>query len=148
MASINYTERLDETIRKLELQHADERKLLRQQFNEAYESIKPANLIRTAISDIATSPDLKGNLVNYAIGMGTGYLTRKVVMGATHNPLTKLLGGLLQVGVSNVVSKKSDLIKSAGTGLLKMILSKIGHKKRKEDSSEEQKYNEALYMDA
>jgi hypothetical protein len=145
---MNYLETLDETIRKLEMQRDNERMLLKEQFQIAYESIKPANLVRSAIKEVTQSKELRENLLNYAVGMGTGYITKKVVVGKSHNPLRSLLGNVLQFGVSNVISKKSDLIKSAGTGLLKMILGKRKNRKSNPEDLDQERFNEALYMDA
>ena len=50
------------------------------------------------------------------MSLTAGYLSKKVTVGATHNPLKQLLGTLLQVGVTSLVSKNSEGIKSiAGT---------------------------------
>ena len=46
------------------------------------------------------------------MGLAAGYLSKLLIVGASHNPITKLLGGLLELGVSNVVSKNPETIKS------------------------------------
>jgi hypothetical protein len=151
MAKINYAEALDETIKKLEDQQKQEKKLLKEQFNVAYESLKPANLIKSAIKEFTTSGELKDNMVNYAVGMGTGYLSKKAVVGSSHNPFKNILGTIVQYGVSNIVSKKSDLIKSAGNGLLNLLFhkkkDKPEQKKIDRPATEDEKFNDALYAD-
>ncbi len=150
MPPINYKESLDTKIKNLETQCALEKNIMKEQFHLMQVSLKPANLIRNAVNEITESPDLKNNLVNYAVGLGTGYLTKKMVVGSTHNPLKNLLGTLLQFGVTNVVSKKSELIKSAGTGLLKLLLNKKIKQKKLDEEEEKRidrdRVDEALFM--
>jgi hypothetical protein len=147
MASISYMESLDLTIRKLEQQKAEEKLFIKEQLQDAIDSIKPANLVRSAIREITESTDLRDNLFNYVVGMGSGYLTKKVVVGNSHNPIKNVLGYLLQFGVSNAVSKKSDIIKATGLSLLKVLFSKK-NKSAKElpSSASEKRYDEALFV--
>jgi len=148
MATVNYVEALDEAIRKMENQRDEDRKILRAQFQVAYESVKPGNLVRSAIKEITESTDLRDNLLNYAIGAGTGYLAKKAVVRSSHNPFKNLLGNVLQMGVTNVVSKKSDLIKTVGSALLKALFRKKNKKQENEEQeTEEEQFNEALYSD-
>ena len=108
MVQINETDALNEAITLLENRQAEELFVLKQQFNSTYDSLKPLNLIKSAFTEITSSPDIKNNLVNSAIGLTTGYLTKKVLLGFTPNPIRRILGSLLQFVVANVVSKKSD----------------------------------------
>lgn len=105
MKKQNQSELLNESIRLLEDDQAAELKLLRQQFHTAYESLKPVNLIKSTWYDITTAPDIKKNILNNLIGVTTGYLSRKVLVGASHNPLKKILGTVLQFVVGNVVAR-------------------------------------------
>ena len=68
--------------------------------------------------------DLKGDLVNATLGLATGYLSKKAVIGSTHNPLKQLFGILIQVVVSKVVSKNADGIKSGVSHLITSFLRK------------------------
>ncbi len=148
MAKLSYLERLDQTIAELEIKREVNRKLLREEFKMAYESIKPANLIRNAIHQVTGSKELRENIVNYALGMGAGYLTKKVLIRGSKNPVRNIIGNILQFGISNVVSKKSDIIRTAGTGVLKYLFGRTKKVKPGQAEIEEQRFNQSLYMDA
>jgi hypothetical protein len=40
--------------------------------------------------------------------MTTGYLTKKVLLGGTHNPIKRILGTILQFAITNIVTKQSE----------------------------------------
>lgn len=108
----------------LEIKKDNEMRLLKEQFKVTYESMKPANLIKNKINEIITSPDLKQNLINATISLAAGYLSKKAVVGSTHNPLKQLFGTLLQLGVTSVVAKNTDGIKSTAMNLINAVISK------------------------
>lgn len=122
MKKKNETDTLNQTIISLQNKQAQELKSLKEQFHLTYESLKPINLIKNTIAQVTESPEIKNNLVNNAIGLTTGYLSKKVLFGASHNPIKKVLGTLLQFAIANVVSKHSDTIKSTGENLLHRFL--------------------------
>lgn len=116
------TDTLKEAIALTRYKQAQELKLLKAQFHLTLESLKPVNLIKSAFHKVTSSPEIKNNLVNDAIGLTTGYLSKKVLVGSTRNPIKKLFGVLLQFAIANVVAKHSDTIKSAGVTLLQRFL--------------------------
>ena len=123
MSKITTTAELKEAIRLLEIQQKVEGALLKEQFKTTYESLKPVNLISNTIKELIKSPSLKGDLLTTALSLGAGYLSKKAAVGNTANPLKQLLGTLLQMGVTGLVSKNSDTIKSIGTELFSRLLS-------------------------
>ncbi len=124
MQKITTVAQLKEEILLLKIRHAREEQLLKRQFNLMSESLKPLNLVKSAFKDMTSSPALKNNIGDTAIGMTTGYLSKKLLTGASHNPLIKLFGIVLQVGVANFVTKHPGAIKSSGLNILKKIFNK------------------------
>ena len=122
MKNKNETDTLNETIVLLQNKRADELKLLKEQFYLTYESLKPINIIKSTVHEVTSSPDIKNSLLNNIIGLTTGFLSKKVIIGTTNNPIKKILGTLFQFAIANIVSKHSDTIKSAGGNLLHRIL--------------------------
>lgn len=122
MKKQNQTDALNEKIRLLQMKQEREFILLKEQAHVAYESLKPINLIKSTFHEVASSPDIKNNIVSNVIGFVTGFLSRKVLMGSSDNPIKRILGTVLQFGIANVVSKHSDTIKSVGGKLLLRIL--------------------------
>ena len=115
---------LKESILLLEIKQMEERALLKEQFKISYDSLKPGNLLKSLFRELVNRADLKGDLVNATLGLATGYLSKKAVIGSTHNPLKQLFGILIQVVVSKVVSKNADGIKSGVSHLITSFLRK------------------------
>lgn len=124
MTKITSITELKEAIRLLEIKQADEKALLKKEFMATYESMRPVNLIKDKFNDVITSPNLKENILNAALSLAAGYLSKKAIIGATHNPLRQLFGTLLQVGVTGLVSKNTDGIKSTAMNLLGSVFKK------------------------
>src|SRR5688572_15313779 len=77
---------------------------LKAQFHLTYASLKPVNILKGILKDMFATPDLKSDVVNAAIGITTGFVAKKVLVGKSHNPLTKLAGVLVEMAVaSNVI---------------------------------------------
>ncbi len=111
-------------IYQLEKKQAEEGRLLKEQFFLTYESLKPANLFRNTMSDVAASPYLIDNILGTAIGLGTGYLTRKVTLGTSGNVFKRFFGSVMQFGVTNIVARHPGTIKAIGHFIFKHVLHK------------------------
>ena len=95
----------------MKMKQAEELVQLKDQYQYTIESLKPLNLIKNAFGLMATSPEIKGNILNNIVGMTTGYLTKKVLLGSTHNPIKRILGTMLQFVITNLVTKHSEASK-------------------------------------
>lgn len=124
MEKIKSIKELRDAIVQLESKQLEDKRLLKEQFVSTYESLRPINLIKTTIKDLIASPDLKSNLFSAFLGIAAGYLSKRATFGLSHNPLKNILGSFLQLGVSNVVAKKSGGIKSFLLGLVRKFSSK------------------------
>jgi hypothetical protein len=124
MEKIKSIKELRDAIVQLESKQLEDKRLLKEQFVSTYESLRPVNLIKTTIKDLITSPDLKSNLFRALLGLAAGYLSKRATFGLSPNPLKNILGSFLQLGVSNVVTKKSGGIKSKLVGIARNFLSK------------------------
>jgi hypothetical protein len=124
MEKIKTIEELNDAIRILELKQKFEEKLLKEQLKLTVENLKPVNLIKTTIHDLTTSPGFKNNLLDTTISMLAGFLSKKIVVGNTHNPIKQILGTVLQMGITSIVSKNTNEIKSATSNLIKNFIIK------------------------
>ena len=121
MQKINSADNLRQAILELETKQTGEGKILKQQFQLAYESVKPINLIKSTFKEVTASQDLKDNLLNTTVGITAGYLSKKLFEGVSNNPLKKLLGTALMFGITNAVAKNPDAVKAAAKGIFKII---------------------------
>lgn len=103
---------LTEAIRLLKNKQAGELQVLRDQFKLTYESIKPINLIKNTLHQVATSSEIRNNLLNNAVGLATGFVAKKLLLGATHNPVKKILGTIFQFAIANIVANRSEQLHS------------------------------------
>lgn len=122
MKNITSIDELRDSIFLLEMKQANDWYLLKEEFHTTYENLKPINIIRNKFKDLASTPNLQSTVVNSVIGLATGFIAKKVFIGTSHNPITKLLGLILEIAVANKVSKNADGIKSAGSSILKKII--------------------------
>src|SRR5258708_6130480 len=124
MKKITSVVELKESIYLLEIKQANEKQQLKQQFAIMHESLRPVNAIKKTVSELISLPDFKGNILNAIVSLAAGYFSKKIAVGATNNPLKQLLGVVLQMGVTNAVSKNGEGIKSKAINLLSNILNK------------------------
>jgi hypothetical protein len=128
MQNITSSTELKDAIQLLEVEQAVKRQLLNEQLRITFESLKPVNILKSTFKDIISSPSLPGNILNATIGLASGYLTKKIAVGFSSNIFRKLFGNVLQLGVTNVVAKNPDTIKSFG----KFIVEHLARKKEKD----------------
>ncbi|MGD0342786.1 MAG: hypothetical protein ABSA76_13870 [Bacteroidales bacterium] len=124
MQEITSTAELQDAIQLLESEQAVKRQLLKEQFYITFESLKPLSLLKSAVKDLSSSPYLLDNISGTAIGVASGYLSKKIFIGTSGNLIRKLLGSILQFGVTNVVAQHSDTIKSIGQAIFQHFLRK------------------------
>ena len=126
MSKTDLSAGLSEAILVLEIRQAEEAKQLKKHFLLLQESIKPINLIKNTFKNITESRDLKENVISNSVGLATGFVTKKLFVGASHNPLKKLLGTIIMFGITNIISKNAGTIKSVGGMVLKKLISRSG----------------------
>ena len=112
MQNITTALELKESIRLLEVTQVAEGRICKEQFYVVLESIKPVNLIKNTFNEVVSSPNLMNSVLGTTIGLAAGYLSNKTVVGSSENLLQKLLGTLLQFGVTTLIIKNSESIKS------------------------------------
>lgn len=117
MKAINSIQELDEAIGLLETKKNAEAIILKEEFKRTYESLKPANLIYSTIKDLVNLPNLKGNLLDTSLSLAAGYFSKKVFTGNSVNPIKHILGSLLQLAVTKLLTNNADDIKEGASKL-------------------------------
>ena len=108
MKKNNHIDCLNAQIASLQLKQENELLLLKQQMHLTYESLKPINLIKNTFKEMVSSPDFKSNIFKSALGLLTGYFSKKILVGSSHNPIKKVLGTVLEFAVANIVSNHQN----------------------------------------
>ena len=131
MQNISSTASLKNAIQLLEVDQGIKGQLLKDQFYIVYESLKPVNFIKSTLHDISSSPLLMDNILSTSMGIASGFLTNRIFVGASGGLIRKLLGSVLQFGVTNVVAQHPETIKSLGEVIMQFILRKKGENSKK-----------------
>ena len=124
MKNKSATNTLNDLILVQEMKYDNDLNQLKNQLNVAYQSVQPINLIKNLVHKVTTSPEIKNDLLSNLIGFGTGFVSKKILLGSLHNPVTKVLGTIFEFAVANMVSKNADGIKTIGGNLLKHFFKK------------------------
>lgn len=120
MGNITSTTELKNAIRLLETERAADLEFLKLQFQYTCESLKPANLLSSALKKTASSSLLIDTILNAALVLTTGYLSKKTGKGSS-GIFRKLLGTLLKSGLISFLIQHPDAIKSFGKFLMQHI---------------------------
>ena len=124
MEKITSVAGLKNAIHLLEEEQAVKQQMLREQFYLTYESFKPSKLIGKTIIEMVSSPDLIENVIDTSISLATGYFAKKAVTGLSGNIIRRVLGAVMQYGVTNFLTKNADDIRSVGKLAFQHIFSK------------------------
>jgi len=121
---------LNEAIAFLENKQKSEAYLLKEHFEFTKEQLNPVNIVKEKFHDAISTPGLKGGLIKGAIGIASGFLAKRFVIGTGGGFLSKLAGTALQTGVSGLMLKapenlKIDTIKDDGISMLQKGLNKL-----------------------
>jgi hypothetical protein len=113
MRNISSTAELLDTIQILEAEQAGHLYHMREKFYITRESLRPVNLIGNSLKGMVMSPNLVNNILGIAVGLFTGYLSRKAMFaGVATNKYRRILGKVLQYGITGIVARSPQVIKS------------------------------------
>ena len=124
MQNITSTVQLKEAIRLLQEQQAFQGLVLKEEFFNVMESIKPINIIKSTFSQVSSSHDLIGNILSTTVGLAAGYISNKTLVGSSANLLKRLFGTVFKFGITSLIARNPEAVKSLGHTLLHRMLNK------------------------
>lgn len=133
MENINNSAALKEAIRVLEIKKQEQEAALKLEFHQSLEELNPLNSIKSTLKNFANDPDITGTILNAAIGFTTGFISKKLFVGGSKNPITKIAGTLLELGIAGAVTKNPEKIKTIGLALLRKLFRKKEPENREEE---------------
>lgn len=125
MGTITDLPGLKREIAILENKRDMEKDAISQEVSQFVESLKPINLIKGLFTSVKNSPDLKADILHGAVGLGTGFLTNKLLLGSLHGPLKKVLATVVQGFMTKAAISYPETIKDTGISLLTKFLKSI-----------------------
>lgn len=97
---------------------------LKAKVHEAFERVKPINMIKSTLKEASSSKDMGGNIANAALVLVSSYLSKRLFMRLSRSPLKKLAGAVILFGITNYIAKHPDKLKAAGAGILNLVRGK------------------------
>lgn len=125
MEKVNLDDFVKAEIYRLELKQKLELASLKSQLHTTFEQLKPINLLKQTFTEVSESPEIKSQLLNSGIGLLTGYLSKKLMIGNTSNPIKNILGTIVEFIIANVVAKYSESILENSENILQLFLGKV-----------------------
>lgn len=119
MENIYTTEQLIESIRLLEMKQIEAELLFKEDLTIIQDYIKPINLVKMACHDLVATPDLKQKFISTILSVLAGYVSKKIVFGDKKNLVKDVLGSFLQIGVTKMVSAKTEGLMAVVSSLIK-----------------------------
>lgn len=124
MQKITSVTGLKDAIRQLEEKKIVSKQLFKEDLHRTLESLRPVNLIRSTIRDAFASQGFLKDISTAFIGHTAGYVSKKMVVGSTKNPVKKLFGTILQSGIESLITKYGDMIKETSIIMFKTVFKK------------------------
>ena len=107
---VKNAEDLAQAIVELEMKAAAQKKDIAVTFEAVTDKLRPVNLIKSGVRSVF-SGEHKEELFNALIGLGTGILSRKLILGKSKGFVGKTVGKAIQWGMAGLVSKNAEKIK-------------------------------------
>ena len=124
MQKISSREGLRNAIQLLEIEQNSKGDLLKKQVMLTYESLRHVNIIKNTWKDLFSSSFQGENISGIAAGLTGGYLLKKLFIGRSGNPLKKILGSIIQFGITNIIAQNSNMLKTFVPVFIKLFSGK------------------------
>ncbi len=125
MQKITASESLRISILMLEQRKLEQEQLLRQQISITYNSFAPVNLLRKMITATTDRFDSKDEIIQTVTALISGYVSRKILVRKSRNPLLRLAGMYVQYSTTRFFNKNAGTIELLGRYLIKQLTEKI-----------------------
>ena len=120
---------LNEAILFLERKREADLFLLKEHFEFTKEQLNPIKIIKDEVKEVISAPNLTGKVVKGAVGLLSGFLAKKFVIGSGAGVVGRIAGPALQAGVTGLIMKNvpnnMESLKDQGISALQKGLSKL-----------------------
>ena len=118
MGKITNAKALNEAIIELEKQKTSQWLILKEDAGIVYENLKPINVIKRTINDLSSSEGLIENIISSLVGISSGFVSRKIVVGKSTSIFRNIFGTILQTAITNLIIRHPEMIKSIGSKIV------------------------------
>ena len=127
MQNITSSLELTNAIVLLEIEHAKNYEILRNQCKESIESLSLFNIIKNTLLEELPAANSGNTLLSSLVGMASGFFMKKLASGSSDNKFREIMGTFLQFGVTKVVAGNPDMIKNVYRFISNYFTSKPKH---------------------
>jgi hypothetical protein len=131
---------LDSAIKALEERRMMELAALKGQLKETGQSLKPANIIKSAVSDLTSNNNFKSYIMKAAIGLAIGLLSKRLLKSKAKVQPENFVSRIMEKSVGKLSPTQIKLIEFAAPIIIGMIIKAISKKRLK--AEEEMEMNE------
>jgi hypothetical protein len=110
-------------ISQLEIKANAQKKDIEETFKRVSENLKPLNLIKNGVRSVFTEEN-RGELINALFGLGTGMLSRKLLLGRAKGLFGKSMGKVVEWGIAGLVTNNAEKVKEKAGWLIDKIFRK------------------------
>jgi hypothetical protein len=114
---VTKSDELEAAIAELELKAAAQKMDIQETFTAVSENLKPLNLVKSGVRSVF-SGEHKEDILNALIGLGSGFLSRRLILGKSNGIIGKTVGKAIQWGMAGLVSKNAEKIKEKAGELI------------------------------
>lgn len=97
---------LDAKIIALESKQKMKTRELKTQLDITYQELRPSRILNRVLNDIKEEPQLKGNMLELALSLVGGYLSKKILVGKSNSIFKNFFGYGVQYLATKIISKK------------------------------------------
>ena len=120
---VTNSDELAAAIAELELKSAAQKVDMQETFAAVSENLKPLNLVKNGVRSVF-SGEHKEDILNALIGLGSGFLSRRLILGKSNGIMGKTVGKAIQWGMAGLVSKNAEKIKEKAGELIDRFFKK------------------------
>jgi hypothetical protein len=124
MQKITNLASLINSIELLEEKNRHEEIMLKQNIQYLLYNLQPATIIKNTLQDITSSSEIKSSIVDIVLGITSGALAKKILVGETHNPISSITGTLVEMIVAKNITQNADKIKTFGLNIIHKFLNR------------------------
>jgi hypothetical protein len=123
MQEIKNAIQLQDVIKLLQTQRKEEELVLKEEFSNLFEKLQPINIIQDTVNELVELKSLQTDVIDLGLGTATGYAIRKLIVGEAKNPITQILGRMIEQTVSQKIISNRMVIHNFGRNILSFFSS-------------------------
>lgn len=121
MRQLKSTEELKAAILELQAVRATEAQMMKERLNQTFESLKPANLLKNAVHEVESSPQLQDKLLTTGVALTVGQLSKFIFQRTSNSPFKRLIGSAIMLGVTNAIAQNPQVVRNIGLVLMNLL---------------------------